>query len=198
MNTIVSGRAGLNGYPMRNAPVRASGTPLRDQCLFSELANRHSDRVVHVMKDALFTIWIGNGQELHMDYDESSTEENPVMKAWGIDSKGMSYEKLIYINEVNPRNASTAEMKALEIHLKQQGDSMLTAPRPTMFGVDFAMQGFDVNEKLDFVQFLNELADKTISPDAVSITRLDADRFKLWFLEHDAESELMNFLEEEV
>ncbi len=83
-------------------------------------------------------------------------------------------------------------MKALEAHLKKQGDSVLTARISRLGGGNFigeALSGFDVHEKIDFIQLLHEVADKAMEPDAAAGTRLDADRFLyLWM---SKEKELM-------
>ena len=189
---ISFGRAGMFGYQTPYTAGKVSGMSLRDRYYFGH-AGIYSDRPVHVYKDALYTTGGGeNGQELHLNYDESSTEDNPVIKAWGIDSYGNDYEALIYVNKVNPRNATVAEMKALEAHLKKQGDSVLTARISRLGGGNFigeALSGFDVHEKIDFIQLLHEVADKAMEPDAAAGTRLDADRFLyLWM---SKEKELM-------
>lgn len=72
---------------------------------------------------------------------------------------------MIYVNEVDPRNASPAEMRALEAHLKKQGDSVIASSGMREWRVGEAMWGFDVNEKLDFIQFLNEGAQMAIEPE---------------------------------
>lgn len=118
-----------------------------------------------------------------------------MIKAWGFDSNGKEYEELIYVNQVDPRNATIAEMKALEAHLKKQGDSVLTAQISRVGGGNFvgeALGGFDVHEKIDFIQLMNEVADKAMEPDDAAGTRLDADRFLyLWMRK---EKELMEEL----
>lgn len=174
----------MSGYQTPYTAGKVSGMSLRDRYYFGH-AGIYSDRPVHVYKDALYTTGGGeNGQELHLNYDESSTEDNPVIKAWGIDSYGNDYEELIYVNKVNPRNATVAEMKALEAHLKKQGDSVLTARISRLGGGNFigeALSGFDVHEKIDFIQLLHEVADKAMEPDNAAGLRLDADRFLyLW------------------
>jgi len=121
-------------------------------------------------------------QELHLDYDVSSAPEDPVVRAWGIDSKGKEFELLIHVNGVDPRNASPAEMRALEAHLKKQGDSVIASSGMREWRVGEAMWGFDVNEKLDFIQFLNEGAQMAVEPDRAARTRLDAERFLFYFL----------------
>ena len=46
------------------------------------------------------------------------------------------------------------------------------------------MWGFDVNEKLDFIQFLNEGAQMGLEPERASKTRMDAERFLFYFLQN--------------
>ena len=96
---ISFGRAGMFGYQTPYTAGKVSGMSLRDRYYFGH-AGIYSDRPVHVYKDALYTTGGGeNGQELHLNYDESSTEDNPVIKAWGIDSYGNDYEELIYVKD---------------------------------------------------------------------------------------------------
>lgn len=184
MTGITLNGAGRLYYQTQYTAGKASKMSLRDRYYFGH-AGGYSDRPVHVYKDALYTTGGGdNGQELHLNYDESSTEDNPVIKAWGFDSNGKEYEELIYVNQVNPRNATIAEMKALEAHLKKQGDSVLTAQIPRVGGGNFigeALGGFDVHEKIDFIQLFNEVADRAMEAEDALGLRLDADRFLyLW------------------
>ena len=49
------------------------------------------------------------------------------MLAKGVDENGKEFEQRIYINDVNPSNATVVEMRALEAHYKveKQGGSRL-------------------------------------------------------------------------
>ena len=190
MNNITFGGMRASHYSRRNTAKNQSSTPLRDQCLFSELANFQSDRTAKVHPGILASAWTENGQELHLDYDESSTADNPVIKAWGIDSKGEDFERMIHVNEVDPRNASPAEMRALEAHLKKQGDSVIASSGMREWRVGEAMWGFDVNEKLNFIQFLNEGAQMAIEPEKGAKTRMDAERFLFYFQKNQGRGEL--------
>lgn len=190
MRNITFGGMGESRYPKQNKAKNQSSTPLRDQCLFSELANFQSDRKAKIHPGILASTWTENGQELHLDYDESSTEEYPVIKAWGVDSKGKEFEQLIHVNEVDPRAASPAEMRALEAHLKKQGDSVIASSGMREWRVGEAMWGFDVNEKLDFIQFLNEGAQMAIEPEKGAKTRMDAERFLFYFQQNQGHQEL--------
>lgn len=194
MSGITLRGAGRFGYQTQQyTSEKVSGMSLRDRYYFGSVGDWSSGKTIHVYKDALYSTGGGNGQELHLDYDKSSTEDNPVIRAWGVDSNGKEYEELIYVNQVNPRYATTAEMQALEVHLKKQGDSVLTAQMPRKFNlIGRALSGFDVHEKIDFIQLFHELADKTMEPGIDVSTRLDADRFLYLWL--SKEKELMEEL----
>ena len=98
MNNITFGGMGSSRYLKRDAAKDKSPTPLRDRCLFSELANYQSERQAKVHPGILANAWTENGQELHLDYDESTSPEDPVIRAWGVDSKGEEFERLIHVN----------------------------------------------------------------------------------------------------
>ncbi len=107
---------------------------------------------VNLYMNCLVSQASGNGQELHMKYDESSTEENPVIYAWGKDSSGKEFETKIHVNDINPYHASPTEMKALHAHLAKQGGGVKSDSIP----VDVSMTGYDANQKIDFVQYMEE------------------------------------------
>ncbi len=106
---------------------------------------------VNLYMDCLVSQASGSGQELHMKYDESSTEEEPVIYAWGKDLAGKTFERKIFVNAVDPGYASPAEMKALHAHLARQGGI-----QDTSLPIDVAINSYDVNEKIDFTQYLKE------------------------------------------
>ena len=68
-----------------------------------------------------------SGQELHMKYDESSTDDDPVMYVEGKDIQGKNFTQKIHLNHVNAENATPAEITALRVHLAQQGDKSVKA-----------------------------------------------------------------------
>lgn len=68
-----------------------------------------------------------SGQELHMKYDPSSTEEDPVMYVEGKDIHGKSFTTKIHLNDVDVSHATPAELTALRVHLAQQGDRQVKA-----------------------------------------------------------------------
>lgn len=97
-----------------------------------------------------------SGQELHMKYDESSTDDDPVMYVEGKDIQGKSFTQKIHLNDVNAENATPAEMTALRVHLAQQGDKSVKASS----GIPLMTLGShqDVNTAMDFKQYYENWA----------------------------------------
>ncbi len=164
----------------------AESLSLVNRCVYSN--NNLNGRHVHVYGGCLFSGGGGNGQEIHMKYDESSTEEDPVIRAWGIDSKGNGYERLIHVNNVDPQNATPVEMKALEEHLFAIKDEVIASAgrRSLIANIMCSLSGFDVNEKLNFVQYMNEGAAITLDKSKAMRSRLDAERYLFYFREQQA------------
>ncbi|MCI8959685.1 MAG: hypothetical protein HFG62_11280 [Lachnospiraceae bacterium] len=97
-----------------------------------------------------------SGQELHMKYDESSTDDDPVMYVEGKDIHGKSFTQKIHLNDVNAENATPAEMTALRVHLAQQGDKPVKASS----GIPLMALGShqNVNTTMDFKQYYENWA----------------------------------------
>lgn len=64
----------------------------------------------------------GIGGTVNVVYHKDSTPEDPMVIAWGTDALGKEYEETIHINDIDVRNASPAEMIALNAHLGDAGD----------------------------------------------------------------------------
>ena len=84
-----------------------------------------------------------------IEWANDSTPENPVMVARG-DYRGVPYEKRIYINDINPRNATLLEMLALEAYLDvDRGGGIHSLP--------VSMSGnMGLNDRADFIAALND------------------------------------------
>ena len=95
-----------------------------------------------------------SGQELHMNYDETSSEDDPVMLVTGRDMRGNEFSKKIHLNELDPENATPAEMTALSVHLREQGDKSVQ----TSSGIPLMATGsqYDLNSKMNFKQYYND------------------------------------------
>ena len=57
----------------------------------------------------LWTGGNGTGLSYCLKYADDSTDENPVVLAKGVDENGKEFEQRIYINDVNPSNATESK-----------------------------------------------------------------------------------------
>ena len=95
-----------------------------DSTSVTESAAAHNHFVINMSdrEEYLFNHWYPQtGQNLHIKYDESSTEENPVMYAEGTDINGNSFQQKIYLNDINLNSATFVEIAALNTHLSETG-----------------------------------------------------------------------------
>ncbi len=99
-----------------------------------------------------------NGQELYMNYDESSTEDDPVMLAEGIDIHGNAFQTKIHLNEIDVKHASLVEMTALNVHLAEQGDQ--DVKNHVSFPLLTSSSQYDITQKRDFEQFFSDVTRK--------------------------------------
>lgn len=97
-----------------------------------------------------------SGQELHMKYDESSTDDDPVMFVEGKDMQGKAFTQKIHLNDVDAENATPAEMTALRVHLAQQGDKSVKSSSGIPLKALSSHQ--DVNTAMDFKQYYENWA----------------------------------------
>lgn len=68
----------------------------------------------------------GTGLSFTVKYAESSSKENPVVIAKGVDENRNEFEQTFNLNDIDMTNASTIEMKALEGHLKLHRECSLS------------------------------------------------------------------------
>ena len=96
------------------------------------------------------------GQELHMKYDETSTDDDPVMLVEGKDLKGKAFTQKIHLNAIDVTNASTTEMTALNVHLAEQGDASVKSH----FSMPLAVMGgkYDVNDRMNYETIFRQWA----------------------------------------
>lgn len=67
--------------------------------------------------DMLYSGGNGSGLSFYIKYAESSIEDDPTVVAKGVDENGNEFEQTIHINDINPRNATMVQMRALEAYL---------------------------------------------------------------------------------
>lgn len=99
-----------------------------------------------------------SGQELYMNYDESSTEDDPVMLAEGIDIHGNTFQTKIHLNEIDVNHASLVEMTALNVHLGKQGDQAVKDH--FSFPLETLSNRCNLTEKMDFEQYFSDITSK--------------------------------------
>ena len=97
-----------------------------------------------------------SGHELHMKYDEGSTDDDPIMFVEGKDIQGKKFTQKIHLNDVDVENATPAEMTALRVHLAQQGDkSVKTSSGIPLMALSSHQ---DINTTMDFKQYYENWA----------------------------------------
>jgi len=98
----------------------------------------------------VFYIGHGDGQDVYVEYTAESTSENPVVRITGHSLKG-AFDFTMNVNDINPQNASYAELCALVGHQQQSGllraNATLGICRPTPLGMQIG----------DFMQKANYL-----------------------------------------
>lgn len=72
-----------------------------------------------------------SGLSFIFKYAPESTEDNPIMIAYGFDENQEKFEKKVAIKDINPYNATLVEMKAFESHYKLDKVLFLSAFPPT-------------------------------------------------------------------
>ncbi|WP_394523790.1 hypothetical protein [Lacrimispora sp. JR3] len=90
------------------------------------------------------------GVSFYIKYAEESTEDNPVVKATGIDEKGESFEQTIALNDIDPSNATYVEMRALEAHNKVPYGIMSTTSLP------LDCNKMKLNDRIDFFELFEK------------------------------------------
>ena len=66
----------------------------------------------------LWTGGNGTGLSYCLKYADDSTDENPVVLAKGVDENGKEFEQRIYINDVDPSNATVVEIPHLRRNIQ--------------------------------------------------------------------------------
>ena len=103
------------GYT-NNKTTKAAGTSFSNQ-LNSVAGNSGKGHIVYMKTDdMLYSGGNGTGLSFYLKYAEDSTEEDPTIVAKGIDEHGNEFEQTIHVNDINPRNATIVEMRALEAY----------------------------------------------------------------------------------
>ncbi len=75
--------------------------------------------------------------------------KNPVVLAKGVDENGKEFEQRIYINDVNPSNATVVEMRALEAHYKVEKQGGFTS-------LPLEAGNMGLNDRRDFISMFKK------------------------------------------
>lgn len=97
----------------------------------------------------LWTGGNGTGLSYCLKYADDSTDENPVVLAKGVDENGKEFEQRIYINDVDPSNATVVEMRALEAHYKVEKQGGFTS-------LPLETGNMGLNDRRDFISMFKE------------------------------------------
>ncbi len=97
----------------------------------------------------LWTGGNGTGLSYCLKYADDSTDENPVVLAKGVDENGKEFERKIYINDINPSNATVVEMRALEAHYKVEKQGGFTS-------LPLEAGNMGLNDRRDFISMFKK------------------------------------------
>ena len=129
------------------------------------------DKEIQLYPDCFFSIGLGDGAGIHMNYDASSTDADPVLYVWGKKADGSEYQQKIHVNQINPKNATAIEMFALHAH---QGTPVFSDEDRAITDAALA---FGVDEKMDYAQFIEDYKDMSQKARQSVSGHLDIDRF---------------------
>ena len=120
-------------------------------------SNSSSIKLYLRTEKSVYSGGIGEGyQTVYAEYTDDSTEEDPIVRILGKSSSG-EYEFIRHINDIDPAQASYAEMCALFGHLQKTGQftrgpgSMHTNVLP--FGIRIG----NVTQRQDFMSKINTM-----------------------------------------
>lgn len=82
-------------------------------------------------KDTVGSGGSGSGLSFLLKYAPESTEDNPIMIAYGFDENQEKFEKKVSIKDINPYNATLIEMTAFESYYKLDKGKWISALPPT-------------------------------------------------------------------
>lgn len=103
--------------------------------------------------DRIYSGGNGTGLSFYIEYAKETSKEDPTVVAKGVDENGQEFEQIIHINDVNPKNASLVEMRALEAHYQaDKGMGLTSFPHGT--------GNMGLHDRRDFFEmFEKEIAD---------------------------------------
>ena len=98
-----------------------TGRITADEADFSEqMKGFTEDEAIPKTDQIIYSGGIDTALSFYIRYSEDSTTEDPTVVARGIDENGEDFEETIHIKNINPENATIAEMRALEAYTGQE------------------------------------------------------------------------------
>ena len=96
-------------------------------------------------------------QNVYAEYTEESTEDDPIVRISG-EADGGPFDFTCHINDIDPRNASYAEMSALYGHLVKTGKFGNANSAVTPYGYEF-YGSRDMLKKQDFIAGISAVSE---------------------------------------
>lgn len=158
------GQLNTNSLAGRTVSVAGFGsqlTQLSQRAQFSGNSGS-SPQVIHLRLERENCVYTGGmkgqriNQNVYAEYTEDSTADDPIVRISGEADSG-SFDFVCHINDIDPRNASYAELSALYGHLVKTGKLSGTDETVTPCGYEFVGDR-DMLKKQDFIAGLSALS----------------------------------------
>ena len=107
-------------------------------------------------ENCIYSGGTGDGQNIYVTYTADSRDDDPIVRIRGTASDGSTFDFVKHINEINPKNASYAEMCALIGY--QNNTGAYSAPNQILSPVTPGTKIGDYLEKKNFVDMLQSNA----------------------------------------
>ena len=154
------GRSSINMIPLEYRKGNPSAPFGR---MLSDLRQSNETPTIHLYLRTEKTVYsggIGEGyQTVYAEYTDDSTEEDPIVRILGKDSNG-EYELIRHINDIDPTNASYAEMCALFGHLQKTGKY---SPPPGIVHRNVLPHGINIGNVSRRQDYMSKITEMTTS-----------------------------------
>lgn len=107
-------------------------------------------------ENCIYSGGTGDGQNIYVTYTADSRDDDPIVRIRGTASDGSTFDFVKHINEINPKNASYAEMCALIGY--QNNTGAYSVPNQILSPVTPGTKIGDYLEKKNFVDMLQSNA----------------------------------------
>ena len=121
----------------------------------------------------------GTGGTINAGYHETSTEEDPVAVIWGTDQNGKEYKRIVHLKDINPNQATPAEMIALNAYLSKKDNKHAENPIALWLSCSTG-----VNSKTDYEQYYKEyisMQQQSGNASGADLYQLQLERFLFFY-----------------